>query len=217
MSIEYRYYFSAIIALFILLLAWLYANPGLPTYQPTESTVVKVVLKQGHGSGVSIGGGYVLTAAHVVKGVNTVTLKTKDGKTREADVLWANTDYDVALLRTSDTKLEAASLDCRIAPEGASIISYGNPLQVEFAAAYGRIAGSPRKFGPWHSVFVTDITTVMGQSGGPVFDEDGKLIGLTVGVMGAPLGFSMSLVGYGFVVPSRTVCDLLARAEGTPA
>ena len=189
MSIEFRYYLGAIVALFILLLAWLYANPGLPTYQPTDATVVKVVLKQGHGSGVHIGGGYVLTAAHVVKGVNKVTLKTKDGKAREADVLWANTDYDVALLRTSDTRLEA----------------------------YGRIAGSPRKFGPWHSVFVTDITTVMGQSGGPVFDEGGKLIGLTVGVMGAPLGISMSLVGYGFVVPSRSVCDLLARAEGTPA
>lgn len=211
MSIEFRYYFGAIIALFILLLAWLYADPGLPTYPPTEATVVKVVLKQGHGSGVSIGGGYVLTAAHVVKGVNTVTLKTKDGKTRQAEVLWANTEYDVALLRTDDKKLEAASLDCRIAPEGASIISYGNPLQVEFAAAYGHIAGSPRKFGPWGSVFVTDITTVMGQSGGPVFDEGGKLIGLTVGVMGAPLGFSMSLVGYGFVVDSRSICGLMAR------
>lgn len=211
MKREFSFYLAAIVALFILLLGWLYANPGMATYPATESSLVKVQLKQGHGSGVHIGNGFIVTAAHVVKGVTTVTLKTKDGKTRPADVLWANTDYDIALLRTDDTKLAAASLDCRIAPEGATIISYGNPLQVEFAAAYGHIAGSPRKFGPWHSVFVTDITTVMGQSGGPVFDEGGKLIGITVGVMGAPLGFSMSLVGYGFVVPSRSVCDLLAR------
>lgn len=215
MKREFFAYLFAIVALFLTLLYWLTAHPvPASTYPRTETTVVKVLLKNGHGSGVSIGNGYVVTAAHVVQDSKMVMLKTKDGRSRPADVLWSNTDYDIALLRTKDTTITAADLDCRVAQVGDAITSYGNPLRVEFAAAYGRIAGEPRSFGPWRSVFVTDITTVMGQSGGPVFDADGRLIGITVGVMGAPMGFSSSLVGYGFVVPSRAVCDLLARAEG---
>lgn len=219
MKREFLFYFAAIVALFLLLLAWLFSTPeaiarfAAPDYPKTETTVVKVVLENGHGSGVSLGNGYILTAAHVVNDAKTATLKTKDGKTRQAAVLWANTEYDIALLRSQDGNMDAASLDCRVAQLGDTIISYGNPLNVEFASAYGRIAGEPRKFGPWQSVFVTDITTVMGQSGGPVFDADGRLIGITVGVMGAPMGFSHSLVGYGFVVPSSSVCELLARGE----
>lgn len=219
MNKEIAFYLGAIIALFLLLLAWLFSTPeaiarfAAPDYPKTETTVVKVILKNGHGSGVSIGNGYVLTAAHVVQDSKTATLKTKDGRNMEAAVLWSNKEYDIALLRFEGAQIDAASLDCRVAQLGDTIISYGNPLNVEFASAYGRIAGEPRAFGPWQSVFVTDITTVMGQSGGPVFDADGRLIGITVGVMGAPMGFSHSLVGYGFVVPSRAVCDLLARGE----
>ncbi|MGN7750552.1 S1C family serine protease [Sinorhizobium sp. 22678] len=219
MNKEFAFYFGAIVALFLLLLAWLFSTPeaiarfAAPDYLKTETTVVKVILKNGHGSGVSIGNGYVLTAAHVVQDSKTATLKTKDGRNMEAAVLWSNKEYDIALLRFEGAQIDAASLDCRVAQLGDTIISYGNPLNVEFASAYGRIAGEPRAFGPWQSVFVTDITTVMGQSGGPVFDADGRLIGITVGVMGAPMGFSHSLVGYGFVVPSRAVCDLLARGE----
>lgn len=212
MSPEFRFYLAAIVALFFLMLGWLYANPAYaPEYIKTETTVVKVVLKNGHGSGVAIGNGFILTAAHVVQDNKMVMLKTKDGRTRPADVLWSNTDYDIALLRTKDRSLDTAELVCSVAPTGAAITSYGNPMRVEFAAAYGRIAGEPRSFGPWRSVFVTDITTVMGQSGGPVFDAEGRLIGITVGVLAAPLGFSSSLVGYGFVVPSSSVCELLAR------
>lgn len=219
MKREFAFYFASIVALFLLLLAWLFSTPeaiarfAAPDYLKTETTLVKISLEGGHGSGVSIGNGYILTAAHVVKDAKTATLKTKDGKTRRAAVLWANTEYDIALLRSQDGNMDAATLDCRIAQAGDFITSYGNPLNVEFAAAFGRIAGEPRALGPWKSVFVTDITTVMGQSGGPVFDADGRLIGITVGVMGAPMGFSHSLVGYGFVVPSRAVCDLLARGE----
>jgi S1-C subfamily serine protease len=209
---EFSVYLGAIIALFAGLLYWLISSPAPASpAHGTETTVVKVILKNGHGSGVHVGGGYILTAAHVVQNNKTATLKTKDGNTRQADVLWSNADYDIALLRTKDTTLDAATLDCRVARLGDAITSYGNPMNVEFASAYGRIAGEPRGFGPWRSVFVTDITTVMGQSGGPVFDADGLLIGITVGVMGVPLGFSHSLAGYGFVVPSRSVCELLAR------
>lgn len=219
MNKEIAFYLGAIVALFLLLLAWLFSTPeaiarfAAPDYPKTETTVVKVVLENGHGSGVSLGNGYILTAAHVVNDAKTATLKTKDGKTRQAAVLWANTEYDIALLRSEDTKIDAATLDCRVAQAGDFITSYGNPLNVEFAAAFGRIAGEPRKFGPWQSVFVTDITTVMGQSGGPVFNEEGRLVGITVGAMTAAMRFSLSLVGYGFVVPSASVCELLARGE----
>lgn len=219
MNKEFAFYLGAIVALFLLLLGWLFSTPeaiarfAAPDYLKTETTLVKITLEGGHGSGVHIGNGYILTAAHVVKDAKTAMLKTKDGKIRQATILWANKEYDIALLRSEDTKMDAAALDCRLAQAGDSITSYGNPLNVEFASAYGRIAGEPRALGPWKSVFVTDITTVMGQSGGPVFDADGRLIGITVGVMGAPMGFSHSLVGYGFVVPSRAVCDLLAREE----
>ncbi|MDX0227197.1 serine protease [Sinorhizobium meliloti] len=219
MNKEIAFYLGAIVALFLLLLAWLFSTPeaiarfAAPDYLKTETTVVKVILKNGHGSGVSIGNGFVVTAAHVVQDSKTATLKTKHGRNMEAVVLWSNKEYDIALLRFEGAKMDAASLDCRLAQAGDFITAYGNPLNVEFASAYGRIAGEPRAFGPWQSVFVTDITTVMGQSGGPVFDADGRLIGITVGVMGAPMGFSHSLVGYGFVVPSRAVCDLLARGE----
>lgn len=216
MTREFFVYLFAIVALFVAMLCWLVSSVPAATYSPkTDTAVVKVMLKQGHGSGVHIGNGLVLSAAHVPEGVKVVILKTKDGRTRPAEVLWSSKEYDIAMLRTKDKTIDAATLDCRVAQVGEAITSYGNPLRVEFAAAYGRIAGEPRAFGHWRSVFVTDITTVMGQSGGPVFDAEGRLIGITVGVLAAPLGFSSSLVGYGFVVPSRAVCDLLAR--GMPA
>lgn len=181
---------------------------------PTEtlSAVVKVKLPNGHGSGVSIGDGYIITAAHVVGTEKTVTLKTSDGSIRPATVLWASKEYDIALVRTDPDRLGKARLECRVAAEGEPIISMGNPLALEFVSAYGKIAGSPRELAHWKSVYVTDITTIMGQSGGPVFDADGDLIGITVGVMVAPVGFSGSFVGYGFAVPSRSVCDLLGRS-----
>lgn len=177
----------------------------------TLSAVVKVKLPGGHGSGVSIGNGYVLTASHVVGTEKTVTLKLSDGSIQPATVMWSSKEYDIALLRTSPDRIGAARLECRVASEGETIISIGNPLALEFVSAYGKIAGSPREVGPWKSAYITDITTIMGQSGGPVFDADGDLIGITVGVMAAPMGLGGSFVGFGFVVPSQSVCSLLAR------
>lgn len=177
----------------------------------TISAMVKVKLPNGHGSGVSIGDGYIITAAHVAGTEKTVTLKLSDGSIRPATVLWASKEYDIALLKTSPDRLGKAKLECRVAKDGEPIVSMGNPMALEFVSAYGKIAGSPREFAHWKSVYITDITTIMGQSGGPVFDADGDLIGITVGVMVAPINFTGSFVGYGFAVPSSEICSLLAR------
>ncbi|NTA48123.1 trypsin-like peptidase domain-containing protein [Agrobacterium tumefaciens] len=203
-----------LVALFVLVAATSAAAYTLlpePPVPATESATVKVFPSNGHGSGVHIGDGFIVTAAHVVGQEKTVQVKGKNGPTRKADVLWVNTAHDIALLRTSSDGLGAARLACRAVKAGDPIVSYGNPLKIEFVAAYGKIAGEPREAGPWKSVYVTDITTVMGQSGGPVYADGGDLIGITVGVMAAPIGASGSLVGYGFVVPSTAVCELMGR------
>lgn len=203
-----------LVALFVIVAATSAAAYALlppPNLPATASATVKIQVNDGHGSGVHIGDGFIVTAAHVVGDAKEVQLKAKGGALRKADVLWINKANDIALLRTSSAGLGTAHLSCGSAKAGDPITAYGNPLGIEFVAAYGKIAGEPRKTGPWNTVYVTDITTVMGQSGGPVFGSDGDLIGITVGVMAAPIGFSGSLVGYGYVVPSTEICGLLAR------
>ncbi|MGN6774792.1 S1 family peptidase [Rhizobium sp.] len=182
----------------------------------TDEAVVYVDTATGHGSGVHIGGGYILTAGHVAKDAVNLLIKTADGKTRPAEVLCLNTDYDIALLRANPDGLGVATIACRYAHTGENIRAIGNPLSLEFVSTYGRVAGDVRSLGPWKAVIVTDLTTVMGQSGGPVFDEGGALIGITVGVVSAPVqtpfGPIYALTGFGTIVPSQTVCDLMARA-----
>ena len=185
---------------------------SLPVRHAPADAMVKVITKGGHGSGFHMGDGFIVTAAHVVGDAEKVSLKTSLGATVEAGVLWANEAYDIALLRLAGpVDLQSAPLICRVPQVGETITAKGNPVSAEFITVWGKVAGSERSFGPWRSVVVTDIATVPGQSGGPVFDAGGNVIGVTVGVMASPAGFSVSLVGIGYVVPARAVCDLLAR------
>lgn len=179
----------------------------------TSSFSVKVVLPNGHGSGTHIGEGYVVTAAHVVGDKKKVALKTDHGNQRYADVLWVNKEYDVALLRTNPVGLQAAHMSCRMLAKGDAIRAEGNPLNLEFVSTSGKISGEARELTPWKMAYVTDMTTVMGASGGGVFDEFNNMIGVTVGVAAAAVGpqGTPSLTGYGMVVPSSVVCMLMGR------
>jgi len=178
----------------------------------TADAMVKVITKGGHGSGFHIGNGYLITAAHVVKDADKLQLKTSLGGQAKAEVLWTNKAHDIALLRVEGPlDLAVAPLSCRVPDVGEDIMAKGNPASDEFITVWGKIAGGERAFGPWRSVVVTDIATVPGQSGGPVLDSSGNVIGVTVGVLTAPIGFGVSLVGVGYAVPGKAVCDLLAR------
>jgi S1-C subfamily serine protease len=116
-----------------------------------------------------------------------------------------------------------STLDCREPKLGEQIQAAGNPLGIEFVSSFGRVAGKARAMGSWKSVLITDITTVMGQSGGPVFSADGRIIGINVGVSVAPIkngkdaagedAYVPSITAFGFVVPANAVCALLARGD----
>lgn len=186
----------------------------------TDAATLLIRTKDGLGTGFNVGNGRIVTAAHVVKGSDTVTIKTYDGRVGTAKVEVFDDAGDLAVLLTSMVMMEA-EVDCRAAAVGDNIMSIGNPLGQEFVSAFGRIAGAPRTVGD-RSMYVTDMTTVMGQSGGPVF-RDGRVIGVVSAVMLAPLkngaSYVPTIIGFGYVVPSAGVCKMLAglQVEGGDA
>lgn len=179
---------------------------------PLASSVVKVTLANSHGSGVYLGDGYILTAAHVVDAAKEVDIRTDDGKSIKGEVLWANTTYDVALIRVGEITAASSPLQCREPKTGELISAAGNPLAIEFVKFWGHISGKARVVGPWKNAVIMDISGGPGISGGPVFDEAGNVVAIFVGVALAPVGFGASYLGMSVGIPGSTICSLMARA-----
>lgn len=185
-------------------------EPSFGAYIPSSTVLVQ--LDKGHGSGVHIGDGLILTAAHVASEGDTVSLKLDDGTTRTAEVVWASkSSDDVALLRTGAHGLAASPLNCAPPVIGQAVTAHGSPLTIEFISTYGHIVGPAQVRGEWASAFVVDMEIIPGMSGGAVLNPDGEVVGLAVGLATMPIGFSVSATGIGFVVPSSHICALLGR------
>lgn len=197
---------------FVTLPVWHYANPVPARFFVSEA--VASVPASSHvqvssgGSGTHIGNGFILSAAHVVREAKTVTVTGDNGTKYEAEVLWANVGYDVALLRVSTpTSIGVTPLSCAPNYTGQKVQAFGNPMGVEFVYTRGEVNGVARQHGPWKRVIPLDMTTIYGQSGGGVIDADGNLVGVTVGLLPTPYG----ITAFGWAVPGEAVCDLLAR------
>jgi S1-C subfamily serine protease len=190
-------------------------TPSEPERFPARQagSVVKVLVGDGHGTGTNIGGGYVLTAAHVVKAAKgSVKVRLDSGEIRDADILWTNEKYDLAAIQITRSEGIAVSvLSCDDLATGDAVRGFGNPQVLEFVTTYGHISGSARTVGPWASVYPTDITIAPGMSGGPLFNERGDVVGVMVGLMAIPIGFAPALIPFSYAVPSSVACALMGR------
>lgn len=190
----------AFAAMFVGFCAWFAdarATPALP-----DSTV-KVITDTGHGSGVHIGSGLVLTAAHVTGDEDRVKIKTRDGKEIDGIVLWSNRAYDMTLVHAPQLRAQASPVSCRPVTLGQRVRARGNPLRWEWIEMWGTVSGFvPTTMDDTASV-VLNITTLPGMSGGPIFDESGAVVGLV----------QKGIRGFAFdgMTPMSESCRLLGR------
>lgn len=197
-----RWVFVCSVTLLLGGVAW--AVTTSPT-QPAAMAGASVLMEtnSGNGSGVHIGNGYILTANHVIEGATTIAVKTDDGKSLTPEVMWVNKAYDIALLRVDPDGISSRALRCTDPLRGDSVWSLGNPLGLKFVAFYGHVAGRARPLGDWALVLPLDLTIAPGNSGGPLIDTAGRVVGIVVATMrGVPIGAA---------VPSSAVCRLMGR------
>jgi S1-C subfamily serine protease len=186
----------------------------------TALSTIKVMVGEGHGSGVHVGNGYIITAAHVAGDAKSVKVKNSLGSVGHADVLWVNKAHDIALLRISVLALEkgdegawgVSRLHCEDPKIGQSVIAIGNPGPLEFITAHGNVASGPKHSDEhWRDHYIVSMPIAPGMSGGPVLDHHGRVVGIVVGVAMMSVGWSGAPVGFGYIAPASAICKLLAR------
>jgi S1-C subfamily serine protease len=173
-----------------------------------ESPAVKVFIgDRGHGSGIHIGNGHILTAGHVADGATHAQL---DGQAKQpVEVLWHNQEYDVGLLQAPWlVGHNTASVSCRVPHINEEVRATGNPGPLEHMTFSGRVAKGEGAVAMWKSVFIADITGMGGMSGSGVLDKNGEVVGVLVGGPQLPLPVRSIFL----IVPGSTVCKLLGRA-----
>lgn len=183
---------------------------GAPTMAGAVPTAVG-----GLGSGVLIEGGHVLTAAHVVQVAEQILVEFTSGETIPATVLGSVPAADIALLRLErlpDPFTPAALGDSDKDEVGDQIFIVGAPLGITHTLTVGHISArrvTDDLFGGMieAEMFQTDAAINVGNSGGPMFNLTGEVIGI-VSHMISQTG---SYDGLGFVMTSNLARDLLLR------
>ncbi len=166
----------------------------------------------GLGSGFVIDpAGYVVTNNHVVKGASEVTVRLDDDSVYPAEIIGTDPQTDLALLKI-DAKRPLPALefgDSDKAEVGDWVMAVGNPFGLGGTVTAGIISARGRNIdaGPYDDFLQIDAPINQGNSGGPLFNLDGSVIGVNTAIY-SPSGGS---VGIGFAIPSNMVKTVVAQ------
>lgn len=138
------------------------------------------VLVQGSGSCVHLSG-IILTTAHQVKGLEGLRIRLRSGAELPCRILALDDGLDMALLKTDSPLPKAVVVgDAGDLKMGSPLMAITSPEGLEFSAVSGIVSSMDRQY-EHHSVIQTDLPFSPGSSGGPVFDEAGRLMGIVAG------------------------------------
>lgn len=179
------------------------------------------VPEQGQGSGFIIDKqGHILTNNHVVEGAQSVEVALSDKKKYRAKVLGTDKSHDIALLQINNAPdLQPATLaDSTHLMVGQRVYAIGNPFGFQGTMTRGIISALRSVQLPTgvkiDNAIQTDASVNPGNSGGPLLNSHGEVIGITTMIAGNPNGGAEQSAGIGFAIPistAKAVLDDFAR------
>ena len=207
--------------------------PGLPGTSPFEQFFRDFMERNrpgGHGGGggerdlpmpkkmQSLGSGFivdpsgiVVTNNHVIEGADEINITLHDGTTLKGKLLGRDERTDIAVVKVeSDKPLNALKFgDSDAHRVGDWVLAIGNPFGLGGTVTAGIISARGRDIqqGPYDDFIQTDAPINRGNSGGPLFDMDGKVIGINTAIY-SPSGGS---IGIGFAIPANLAKNVVEQ------
>ena len=168
----------------------------------------------------SLGSGFIIDAAgivvtnnHVIADADEITVILNDGTRLKAELVGKDTKIDLALLRVKSEKpLKAVKFgDSDKLRLGEWVVAIGNPFSLGGTVTAGIVSARNRDInsGPYDNYIQTDAAINRGNSGGPLFNLDGEVIGVNTAII-SPSGGS---IGIGFAVPSKTAQAVIDQLQ----
>ncbi len=197
-------------------------------YYDNVDTVVMILceVQQEQGGQIAVGtssgsgfivteDGYVVTNSHVVNGATKISVTTSDGTEYPAQLIGADSVNDVAVLKIAGSGLDYAvigkSSDLVV---GDQVVAIGNPLgELTSTLTVGYISAKERDVnssGNTINMLQTDAAINSGNSGGPLFNMMGEVVGITTAKYSGTTESGAVIEGIGFAIPVDDVYDLLS-------
>jgi len=186
--------------------------PGMPGLQTPQQQPQQPRQARALGSGFFVSAdGYIVTNNHVIAEADEIQVMFGDGETRSAELVGADPATDLAVLRIEpDAEVTVAPWgDSDAMQPGAWTIAIGSPFGLGGTVTVGVLSARSRdiRTGPYDDYLQTDAAINRGNSGGPLFNGAGEVIGVNTAIF-SPTGAS---VGIGFAVPSRTAMRVVEQ------
>ena len=183
---------------------------------------IKVTTPQGQalGSGFVIDGeGHIVTNDHVVDGASSISVEFSDGSTYDAQLVGTDASTDIGVIKVDAPSSELTPLqlgDSGALQVGDEVVAIGSPLGLNetvtsgIVSALNRTITSPNNFSI-NDAIQTDAAINHGNSGGPLLDLQGQVIGINSQIESDSGGND----GIGFAVPSNTVQSVVSQLIAT--
>jgi Do/DeqQ family serine protease len=168
----------------------------------------------GLGSGVIVrADGYILTNHHVVDGADQVNVEMPDGRSLKAKVVGSDAPSDLAVVKVDQTNLQTLALgDSDAVRVGDVVLAMGNPLNLGQTVTMGIVSAKGRETGgagsgSFEDFIQTDAPINQGNSGGPLVNTRGELVGINSQIL-TPSGGN---IGIGFAIPANMAKNVMTQ------
>lgn len=168
----------------------------------------------GQGSGFIVSeDGYIITNGHVVNGAEEITVLLNDDREHTAELIGIDTNTDIAVIKIEDGKLPFLNLgnsdDLEV---GQWVVAIGNPLGLQASVTAGVVSAKGRSgldLARIEDFIQTDAAINRGNSGGPLLNLDGEVIGMNTAIV-TNMGTG-GYMGIGFAIPSNMIQHIMEQ------